>query len=83
MLQPTAKRAGPVQRFFRSYLHTRSVSVQGEEIPAYDEVMMTDENSQRVVHAHRANGTVVTESVEEIAHRTESQTEQLRMWRAI
>ncbi|POG57564.1 methyl-accepting chemotaxis protein [Haloferax marisrubri] len=48
---------------FRSYLETRAVTIDGEEHPAYDEILFTDENGQGIVQATRTDGGIATESV--------------------
>ncbi|MFC6825141.1 methyl-accepting chemotaxis protein [Halopelagius fulvigenes] len=65
-LQTTARESAKdrINASFRSYLNTRSVSIDGSEVPAYEEIILTDENGAGVIRAHRADGEVVTESVE-------------------
>ncbi|WEL25239.1 methyl-accepting chemotaxis protein [Haloferax volcanii] len=48
---------------FRSYLETRAVTIDGEEHPAYDEILFTDENGQGIVQATRTGDGIATESV--------------------
>ncbi|MFC7128722.1 methyl-accepting chemotaxis protein [Haloferax chudinovii] len=48
---------------FRSYLDTRAVTIDGEEHPAYDEILFTDENGQGIVRATRTDDGIATESV--------------------
>ncbi|RDZ66335.1 chemotaxis protein [Haloferax sp. Atlit-12N] len=48
---------------FRSYLDTRAVTIDGEEHPAYDEILFTDENGQGIVQATRTDDGITTESV--------------------
>ena len=53
-----------IQDSFRSYLDTRTVTVNGDERPAYDEIIMTDEHGNGVIRAHREDdGSTTTESV--------------------
>ncbi|WP_132058516.1 methyl-accepting chemotaxis protein [Halorussus amylolyticus] len=53
-----------INESFESYLDTRSVTVDGTEMPAYDEILLTDKNGRGVLRAHRSGDEVVTESVE-------------------
>jgi methyl-accepting chemotaxis protein len=53
---------------FRSYLNARSVTVDGEAVPAYEEVLLTDATGRGVVRAHSADGTVSTESVRNVSY---------------
>ena len=49
---------------FRSYIESRTVAVDGEERPAYEEIILTDDAGDGVIRAHRtADGTVAAESV--------------------
>ncbi|GGC60994.1 hypothetical protein GCM10007209_23890 [Haloferax sulfurifontis] len=54
---------GQINDSFRSYLETRAVTIDGEEHPAYDEVLFTDENGQGIVQATRTDDGIATESV--------------------
>ncbi|WP_363465431.1 methyl-accepting chemotaxis protein [Halogeometricum borinquense] len=69
-LQTTASESAKnrINDSFENYLNTRSVSVQGEERPAYDEIILTDEDGHGVVRAERTDGSVVTESVESTSY---------------
>jgi methyl-accepting chemotaxis protein len=69
-LQTTASESAKdrINASFESYLTTRSVSIRGEERPAYDEVILTDEDGQGVVRAARTDDGVVTESVERVSY---------------
>ncbi|AHG03707.1 methyl-accepting chemotaxis protein [Halobacterium sp. DL1] len=54
---------------FESYLNTRTVTADGEERYAYDEIVMTDENGWGVTRAHRNdNGSVVSESLDSTSY---------------
>ncbi|MFC7204169.1 methyl-accepting chemotaxis protein [Haloferax namakaokahaiae] len=58
---------------FESYLTTRSVTIDDEERPAYDEVLFTDETGQGIVRSERADdGSVVTESVTDTSYADET-----------
>jgi len=54
---------------FRSYMESRTVSVDGEQRPAYDEIVLTDDSGDGVVRAHRtADGTAATETVKDTSY---------------
>ncbi|MCG1002899.1 MULTISPECIES: methyl-accepting chemotaxis protein [Halobacterium] len=58
-----------IRESFRSYLETRTVSVNGEEREAYDEIVLANENGNGVVRAHRTeDGTVATETVADTSY---------------
>ncbi|UPV72768.1 methyl-accepting chemotaxis protein [Halorussus limi] len=52
-----------INESFRSYLNTRTVSVGGESVRAYDEIILTDEEGQGVLRAQTSGDEVTTESV--------------------
>ncbi|KAB1191971.1 HAMP domain-containing protein [Haloferax sp. MBLA0076] len=53
-----------IEDSFENYLRTRTVAVNGEELPAYDEIILTDEDGNGIVRAARTDGDVVAESVD-------------------
>ncbi|NHN57526.1 MULTISPECIES: methyl-accepting chemotaxis protein [Halorussus] len=54
-----------INESFRSYMKNRAITVDGVDRPAYDEIILTDDSGQGVLHASRTDGEqVVTESVE-------------------
>ncbi|ESP90041.1 methyl-accepting chemotaxis protein [Candidatus Halobonum tyrrellensis] len=55
-----------IEASFRSYLTTRSVSIDGEDVPAYDEAILTDASGETVVAVQRTDGTISTEEAERI-----------------
>ncbi|WP_411968197.1 methyl-accepting chemotaxis protein [Haloferax sp. YSSS75] len=50
---------------FRSYLQTRTVAVDGEEMAAYDEIILTDAGGDGIVRAARDGDDVTAETVED------------------
>ncbi|RDZ46020.1 chemotaxis protein [Haloferax sp. Atlit-19N] len=62
---------GQINDSFESYLRTRSVTIDGEERPAYDEILFTDENGQGVVQTVRTEDGITTRSVSDVSYAEE------------
>ncbi|MDS0297888.1 methyl-accepting chemotaxis protein [Halogeometricum sp. S1BR25-6] len=73
-LQTTAQESAKdrIEDSFESYLLTRSVSVNGEERRAYDEIILTTETGQGVVETTRTGETVETRSVSDRSYADEA-----------
>ncbi|MFC6724507.1 cache domain-containing protein, partial [Halobium palmae] len=72
-LQATASESAKdrINASFRSYLNTRSVSIEATERPAYDEILLTDESGAGIVRSYRidgGDGNVVSESVADASY---------------
>ncbi|WP_135827807.1 methyl-accepting chemotaxis protein [Halorussus halobius] len=62
-----------ISESFRSYLNERSVTVQGGEAPAYDEIVLTDDTGQGVIRTVRDEaGEVSSQSVENTSYADEA-----------
>ena len=55
---------------FRSYLRTRTVAVDGQEMHAYDEIILTDASGDGIVRAVRDGENVTAETVEDESYAT-------------
>ncbi|WP_435180218.1 methyl-accepting chemotaxis protein [Halorussus sp. AFM4] len=58
-----------INESFRSYMKNRAVTVDGVDVPAYDQVILTDETGQGILKASRTDGgEVATESVTDTSY---------------
>ncbi|WP_396610538.1 methyl-accepting chemotaxis protein [Haloferax sp. S1W] len=53
---------------FRTYLQTRTVQVNGEELPVFDTIILTDETGEGVIKATRSGDVVKTESASGVTY---------------